>query len=181
MLAQSQDALKTKTIHSEVLWALEPGTNVSSRCTYSGAIFLGSILIPLPSIQPDLRLVEALWNGSNKYITGPRTCGASKHEGRSFDNARANERTRRCKSCLAQHSRKITGSGNEFQELAQGQSLGCGSLDPWSEDCELTSGCLQIYKLNGDAVLKDVEPGSARESAIVNELCVSSVALKLAA
>lgn len=58
---------------------------------------------------------------------------------------------------------------------------GCGSLEPWSEDCELTSGCLQIYKLNGDAVLKDVEPGSARESAIVNELCVSSVALKLAA
>lgn len=31
LLAQADDALKTRTIHSEVLWMLEPGTNVGPR------------------------------------------------------------------------------------------------------------------------------------------------------
>ncbi|GAA5898164.1 hypothetical protein JCM5296_002009 [Sporobolomyces johnsonii] len=54
LLARSQGTLKTKTLHSEVLWMLEPGTNISDSLKHFGlsASTSSLLLVRIASSDP---------------------------------------------------------------------------------------------------------------------------------
>ncbi|KAK4055581.1 hypothetical protein OIV83_000127 [Microbotryomycetes sp. JL201] len=56
LVAKSDGALKTKTVHSEVLWCLEPGSNITDSLKHFG---LGPTTKSLVLVRIDSRGVEA--------------------------------------------------------------------------------------------------------------------------
>ncbi|KAH9853321.1 CGI-121-domain-containing protein [Lenzites betulinus] len=62
ILAQAQGALRTKTVHSEILWALNPTNNITEAIRRYGVSDASTALIVVRISSPDLEDVETQMN-----------------------------------------------------------------------------------------------------------------------
>ncbi|GAA5950366.1 hypothetical protein JCM21900_003706 [Sporobolomyces salmonicolor] len=67
LLARSQGVLKTKTLHSEVIWMLEPGTNISDSLKHFGLSTSTSSLL-LVRIAPSGRSASSGMPGEDEVL-----------------------------------------------------------------------------------------------------------------
>ncbi|GAA5927864.1 Cgi121p [Sporobolomyces koalae] len=130
LLAQAQANLKSKTMHSEVIWMLEPGTNISEALKHFG----------MSATTRDLLLVRIQQQDAAEQST------------QSIETAM--------------------------------KSIVKGDLAPLDLLGQLPDGRLneksirKIYKLNSDAALAGLEPGSRQLSETIDRIVTSVVALK---
>ncbi|GAA5883278.1 hypothetical protein JCM16303_007344 [Sporobolomyces ruberrimus] len=133
LLAQSHDSLKSKTLHSEVIWMLEPGTNISEALKHFGLSAKTTNLL-LVKVQPT-------------PTTGESTTTREEIE-------------------------------EGMKRIVQGQIDSLETLGNLPEGGTNDKSLRKIYKLNGDAALSSLQPGSAQFLKTLDELVTSSVALK---
>ncbi|TFY63359.1 hypothetical protein EVG20_g6351 [Dentipellis fragilis] len=121
ILADAQGALRTKTVHSEILWALNPTNNITEAIRRYGVSDTSSALIIVRVDSPALQDVEA----SMRAV--------------------------------------VDGTVSPLEDLT--------SLTNWS-------AIKKYYKLNTEPAVKAAAKDASRERQIVNEIVVSSVAMK---
>ncbi|KAI6033816.1 kinase binding protein CGI-121-domain-containing protein [Pisolithus microcarpus] len=121
LLSESQGSLRTKTIHSEIIWALNPTNNISEAIKLFG----------VSSRTTDLILVHAATSNA---------CDV--------------------------HQKML--------------NIVEGSLVPMSTIPDSTSWAdvKKHYKLNGESALKEVASNGNRERAVIDNIMVSTVAMK---
>ncbi|KAI0057743.1 CGI-121-domain-containing protein [Artomyces pyxidatus] len=121
ILSEAQGSLRTKTVHSEILWALNPSNNISEAIRRYGVSDSSSALLVVRIGSPDLKDVESLMRAI------------------------------------------VDGTLSPLADLA--------ALTDWST-------VKKYYKLNGEPAIKEVAQDPEREREIVDNIIVSSVAMK---
>ncbi|KIM79467.1 hypothetical protein PILCRDRAFT_823362 [Piloderma croceum F 1598] len=121
ILAESQGSLRTKTVHSEILWALNPSNNITEAIRRYGVSDTTTALFVIRVTSPDLTDVEVKMN-----------------------------------------------------------AVVSGTLSPLSSLNQLTDwpSIRKYHKLNTEPAIKEAVGDSGREHAIVDNIVVSTVAMK---
>ncbi|GAA6008938.1 hypothetical protein JCM11491_003840 [Sporobolomyces phaffii] len=128
LLAQAHNALRSKTLHSEVISMLEPGTNISEALKHFG----------LSAKTKDLLLVRIQQQGSEP-------------------------------------SEQIQ---DGMKSIVEGQLASLDLLGTLPEGGTNDKSLRKLYKLNGDAALAALTPGSRQYLQTLDQLVTSSTALK---
>ncbi|GAA6012106.1 hypothetical protein JCM10207_005130 [Rhodosporidiobolus poonsookiae] len=154
LLALQGDGLKTKTVHSEVLWALEPGSNITDSLKHFGLS---------PSTRSLLLIHLAPSPPSSTSSSTPTPTPAQEAEER--------------RAVLARMQALVDGaplvSLDRLGALPADEASGKGGTDE--------KGLRKVYKLNQEAALTGLKPGTPQHREELDRLAVSSVALKVAA
>ncbi|POY74106.1 hypothetical protein BMF94_2918 [Rhodotorula taiwanensis] len=137
LLARSDGTLKTKTIHSEVLWMLEPGSNISDSLKHFG----------LSASTRHLLLV---------------------HIGSANGGDAAQERS------------AAEGVWRRMEAIVEGKAISLEQLGRLPDGGTDEKGIRKTYKLNQDAVFKNLPLGTPEALEVLDRLTTSTVALKVA-
>ncbi|GAA5993701.1 hypothetical protein JCM10908_001336 [Rhodotorula pacifica] len=143
LLARADGALKTKTIHSEVLWLLEPGTNISDSLKHFG-------------LSPSTRHLLLV------HIA-PLDSGDSDDDGSARRRGEADEVLKR------------------MEAIVEGEMLSLEDLGRLPDGGTDEKAIRKTYKLNQDAVFKQLPIGAPGALEQLDKLTTSLVALKAAA
>ncbi|GAA6061398.1 hypothetical protein JCM10212_000658 [Sporobolomyces blumeae] len=128
ILADARGALKSKTLHSEVIWMLDPGTNISEALKHFGMSANTRDLL-LVRIQRDA-------NGAERAVD------------------------------------------KEMRDIVEGQLASLDLLGRLPDGRTNEKSLRKVYKLNGDAAIASVQPGTDASLRVLDELVTSLVALK---
>ncbi|GAA5869842.1 hypothetical protein JCM3774_000511 [Rhodotorula dairenensis] len=142
LLAQADGALKTRTIHSEVLWMLEPGTNISDSLKHFG-------------LSPSTRFL---------LLVHIAPLGAGD------DEASASAQRREADEVLTRMEAIVEGEVLSLEDLGRLPDAGTDE-----------KAIRKTYKLNQDAVFKQLPVGAPGALEQLDKLTTSLVALKTAA
>jgi len=121
ILAKSQGSLRTKTVHSEVLWVLNPSNNITEAIRRYGVSDTTTALFVVRITSPDFTDIEAKMNA-----------------------------------------------------VVLGTLSSLGTLDKITD----WSSIMKYHKLNTEPAIKEIGDDPARKHAVVDNIVVSSVAMK---
>ncbi|KAI6039258.1 kinase binding protein CGI-121-domain-containing protein [Pisolithus marmoratus] len=121
LLSESQGSLRTKTVHSEIIWALNPTNNISEAIKLFG----------VSSRTTDLILVHAA----------------------TFDTSNVQQK---------------------MHNVVEGRLVPMSTIP----DSTSWADVRKHYKLNGEVALKEVAGDGNRERAVIDNIVVSTVAMK---
>ncbi|GAA5828688.1 hypothetical protein JCM5353_008502 [Sporobolomyces roseus] len=128
LLAQANNSLKSKTLHSEVIWMLEPGSNISEALKHFGLSANTKHLLLVRIQQGGGETAEDVEKGMRAIVEG---------ELASLDQLG-----------------RLPNDGTNFKSLRK------------------------IYKLNSDAALASLQPGTPELLSTLDQIVTSQVALK---
>lgn len=200
LLARADDSLKTKTLHSEILWMLAPGTNVRLpfvRCRNPPRHVSKLTLLSRRQITEALKHFGLSPSTSSLVVVHiARTAGGREGQDEDEEVLRRMEAAVEGEVVSLDALGRIQGGALDDKAVRKVcfplRPLGIGSSHARRRSSRSpVRSCLprrfaacvplpQVYKLNSDPALKGLQAGSDDARETLDRLVCSSVALKVA-